>query len=121
LISFSIQSRQARQRGRDTFEFNIQQKQKTNAGKRLIILFTTITIKETGQDSPLASLQAACGFEIPAFESLIRKNKEGNFLIPHDLNVSLSRIAIATARGILYARLQGSYLQNSILPVLPVE
>jgi hypothetical protein len=76
LISFSIQSRQGRGRGKDAFEFNIQQEQKTNAGKRLIILFTTITIKETGQDSPLASLQAACGLKFLLLRALLERTKK---------------------------------------------
>lgn len=121
LVSFSIQPQQAREYGKDTFEFNIQQEQKTNSEKRLIIVFTTVTIKEVGTDSSIANLQAACGFEIPSFEEFIKKDKEGNFLIPHDLNIALSRIAIATTRGILYAQLRGSYLQNSTLPILPIE
>lgn len=121
LISFSIQPQQAREYSKDIFEFNIQQEQKTNSEKHLIIVFTTITIRDAEKDSLLANLQVACGFEIPSFESLIKKGKEENFLIPHNLNIALNRIAIATARGILYAQLRGSYLQNSTLPILPIE
>lgn len=121
LITFSIQPQSAREYPKDIFEFNIQQEQKTNAERRLIIVFTTITIKETGKDIFLANLQVACGFEISSFEELIKKDKEGNFLIPHDLNIAVNRIAVATTRGILYAQLRGSYLQNSTLPVLPIE
>lgn len=121
LIYFSIQPQQAKAYGKGPFEFNIRQEQKTNAEKRLIIVFTTITIKEAGKDMLLANLQVACGFEISSFENIIRKDKEGNFLIPHDLNVAVSRISVATARGILYMQLRGSYLQNTTLPVLPIE
>lgn len=121
LVSFSIQPQQAREYAGDTFEFNIQQERKTNSDKRLVIVFTTVTIKEAGKDNSLANLQVACGFEISSFEELIKKDKEGNFLIPHDLNTAVSRIAIATTRGVLYAQLRGSYLQNSTLPVLPIE
>ncbi len=121
LISFSIQPQQATAYRKDTFEFNIQQEQKTNAEKRLLIVFTTVTIKEAGKDLFLANLQVACGFEIPSFESLVKKDKNGNFLIPHDLNVAISRIAIATTRGILYTQLRGSYLQHSTLPLLSIE
>lgn len=121
IVSFSIQPQQATEYRKDTFEFNIQQEQKTNAEKRLLIVFTTVSIKETGKDSFLANLQVACGFEIPSFENLVKKDKNGNFLIPHDLNIAISRIAIATTRGVLYAQLRGSYLQNSALPLLPIE
>lgn len=121
IVSFSIQPQQATEYRKDIFEFNIQQEQKTNAEKRLLIVFTTVAIKEAGKDSFLANLQVASGFEVPSFESLIKKDKHGNFLIPHDLNVAVSSIAIATTRGILYAQLRGSYLQHSTLPLLPIE
>ncbi len=121
LVSFSIQPQQAREYSKDTFEFNIQQEQKTNAEKRLFIVFTTVTIMEAGKDTFLANLQVACGFEFPSFESLIKKDKDENFLIPHDLNIAVSRISIATTRGILYTQLRGSYLQNTTLPILPIE
>lgn len=121
LISFSIQPQQAGEYRKDSFEFNIQQEQKTNVPKHLIIVFTTVTIRERGKNTLLANLEVACGFEIPSFESIIKRDKNRDFLIPHDLNVVVNRISIATTRGILYTHLRGSYLQNSILPVLPIE
>ncbi|MET7000096.1 hypothetical protein [Chitinophaga defluvii] len=121
LVSFSIQPQQATAFHKDALEFNIQQEQKTNAEKRLLIVFTTVTIKEAGKNSFLANLQVACGFGVPSFESLIKSDKKGNFILPHDLNIAISGIAIATTRGILYAQLRGSYLQNLILPLLPIE
>lgn len=121
LIAFSIQPQQLREYPTESFEFNIQQEQKTNWEKHLIIIFTTVTIKEAEVNGLLANLQVACGFELSSFESAITKDKDGNFLIPHDLNISLNRIAIATTRGILYTQLRGSYLQNSILPILSIE
>jgi hypothetical protein len=110
LITFSIQPPKASEYPKDSFEFNIQQELKTNWEKHLIIIFTTVTIKETEVNGLLANLQIACGFKISSFESFIKKDKDGNFQIPHDLNVAMSRIAIATTRGILYAQLRGSYL-----------
>ncbi len=44
LVSFSIQPQQATAFHKDALEFNIQQEQKTNAEKRLLIVFTTVTI-----------------------------------------------------------------------------
>lgn len=121
LISFSIQPQSAREYPKEIFEFNIHQEQKTNAEKKLIIVFTSINIRETGKEISLASLNVACGFEVLAFNEILRKNPQGEYLIPHDLNTSITRISIATTRGILYSQLRGSYLQNSTLPVLPIE
>lgn len=121
LISFSLRPQQIKEYPKDIFEFTIQQEQKTNTEKKLIIIFTNITVKESGKEAVLTSLQVACGFEISSFETIIKKNKQGDYLIPHDLNTAISRISIATSRGILYSQLRGSYLQNSILPTIPIE
>jgi hypothetical protein len=121
LISFSLQPQPAREYPKEIFEFNIQQEPKTNAEKRLIIIFTTVIIKESGQEAVLANLKVACGFEMLFFESTIKRNKEGDYIIPHELNSTITRIAIATTRGVLYSQLRGSYLQNTALPVLPIE
>ena len=121
LISFSIQPKPAKDYSGEIFDFNINQELKTNDKKKLIIAFTTITIRESGKDPSLANLVVACGFEISAFERTLKKNIDGAYSIPHDLNTAISRISIATARGILYSQLRGSYLQSTTLPVLPVE
>jgi hypothetical protein len=121
LISFSIQSPSTKERSNGTFEFNIVQEEKTNPRKNLIIVFTTINISATGDESLLAHLNVACGFEIPSFNQRIKMNATGDYLIPHDLNIAISRISIGTSRGILYHQLRGSYLQHSILPLLPIE
>lgn len=121
LIAFSIQPRLAGKYQKDRFEFNIQQELKINPAKRLLIVFTTVTGKEIDKDQTLVNLQVACGFEIPSAGVSVKKDKEGNFTIPRDVQVAAGSIATATTRGILYAQLRGSYLQNAILPLLPTE
>jgi hypothetical protein len=119
LISYSIQSHAPQEYSKD-FVFNVQQEQKTNAEKRLVIIFTKITIKEPKQQISIVTLEVACGFEFPDFEHIF-KMKDGSYLISHELNNNLGRISVATCRGILYSQLRGSYLQNSTLPLLPIE
>lgn len=121
LIAFSIQPQPAKMISKDVFEFSIRQEQKTNADKRLIIIFSFITIKESGKEVELASLQVGCGFEVASFGNVIKKNKEGDYLIPHELNIALNRISIAVSRGILYSQVRGSYLQDLTLPLVPIE
>lgn len=121
LISFSVQPQPASEHAKDAFEFNINQQHKTNAEKKIIIVFVSIHIREAGKEPSLASLNIACGFEILSFDDTVKKNAKGEYVIPHDLSTTLSRISIATARGILYSQLRGSYLQNATLPILPVE
>ena len=120
LITFSIQP-QPKEYSKDVFEFNIQQEQKTNADKRLIIIFTSVIIKESGKATSLANLVVACGFEIHSFENIIKRDEGGDYTIPHELNIAISRISVAITRGILYSQLRGSYLHNINLPLLPIE
>jgi hypothetical protein len=121
LISFSIQPQSSREYSKDLLELNIKQEQKTNAEKKLVIIFTSVNIREVGKESSLASLNVACGFEIPSFNDILRENSKGEYVIAHDLSISITRISIATTRGILYSQLRGSYLQDSTLPLLPIE
>jgi hypothetical protein len=121
LISFSIQPQPIKTDSKDIFDFDIRQEHKTNAEKKLLIVFTYINIRESGKEILLANLNMACGFEIPFFESIIRRNKEGDYIIPNDLNATINRISIATSRGFLSCQLRGTYLQRSTLPLLPVE
>lgn len=120
LLSFSIQSQPPNEYS-EIFKFNIQQEEKTNAEKKIIIIFTSITIRNFEDRETLASLHVACGFEFTDFDDVFKKNKEETYLIPHELNIAINRISIATTRGILFNELRGTYLQNSILPILYFE
>lgn len=104
-----------------SYEFNVQQEQKTNVDKQLIIVFTTITVIQSGNTPPLASTTVACGFGIPMFEGTLTRQTNGEYLIPADLGQAVSRVATGITRGILYNQLRGSYLQDCILPLLPGE
>lgn len=120
LISFSIQPKKG-ESANNLFEFNIKQESKTNLDKFLIVVFTKITIKEAGSDLVLSHFDAVCSFKLENFENHIKKGDGDNYVIPHELNVEISRISVATCRGMLYCQLRGTYLQNIILPLLPNE
>lgn len=121
LISFSILPHDTGAASGETFEFNIRQEQKTHAEKKLIIIFTAITITGLEKRDVLSSLEVATGFVIPSFDSIISKKSGGEYVIPHELNMAISRISVGTARGVLYSQLRGTYLQQSILPLLDFE
>lgn len=121
LISFSIQPQAGRDLTKTAVEFNIKQDQKTNHSKQVVIIFTSISIIESGKNNVLASLETSCGFTLRDFDDLIRKGDKGGYLIPHELNTALNRISLSTSRGILFSELRGYYLQSLILPLLPIE
>jgi hypothetical protein len=104
-----------------SYEFNVQQEQKTNVDKQLVIVFTTVTVTQAGSTQPLASVTVACGFGITMFEGTLTRQTNGEYLIPADIGQAVSRGATGITRGILYSQLRGSYLQDCILPLLPGE
>jgi hypothetical protein len=121
LLTFSIQPQPAKAYNKVFFEFNVRQDRKTNADKGVIIIYTIISINESGKENTLVNLEVACGFEIHSFESIIKKEGENDYSIPHDLNIAISKMSIAISRGILFSQVRGSYLQDLTLPLLPIE
>ncbi|SHN29927.1 hypothetical protein [Chitinophaga sp. CF418] len=104
-----------------SYEFNVQQEQKTNVDKQLVIVFTTITVIQSGYTLPLATVTAACGFGISSFDGTLTRQTSGEYLISPDIGQAVSRVATGITRGIFYSQLRGSYLQDCILPLLPGE
>ncbi|MBO9631629.1 MAG: hypothetical protein J7578_00825 [Chitinophagaceae bacterium] len=121
LISFSIQPKGARDLAKLAVEFNIHQEQKINPDKKLVVIFTRIIILDATRNIELAKLELACGFILHDFENIIKKEKLKGLIIPQELNIFLNRIALATCRGVLFSQLRGYYLQDYILPLLPIE
>lgn len=103
------------------YEFNIQQEQKTNVGKKLVIVFTSVKVMKPGNAFPLAALTTACGFDISLFDTTVAKTPNGEYLIVNETASAIARVATGVTRGILYSQLRGSYLQDFILPLLPGE
>jgi len=104
-----------------SYEFNVQQQQKTNPDKQLVVVFTTVTVVPSGSTLPLATATVACGFGIPVSERTLTRQTSGEYLISADVGQAVSRAATGITRGILYSQLRGSYLQDCVLPLLPGE
>lgn len=123
LLSFSLLPEPSAGRGvgEVTYEFNIQQEQKTNVNKKLVIVFTTVKVMQPGSSQPLAAVTAACGFGIPSFDTTVTIQASGEYLLQDDYKAAIARTAIGVIRGMLYSLLRGSYLQDFILPLLPGE
>ncbi|MCF6407842.1 hypothetical protein L3C95_33455 [Chitinophaga filiformis] len=123
LLSFSLapEPSTGNKENQAVYEFNVQQEQKINADKQLVIVFTTVTVRQSGNTPPLASATVACGFGISSFEGVLTRQTNGEYLISPDIGRAVSRTATGITRGILYSQLRGSYLQDCILPLLPGE
>ena len=123
LLSFSLvpEPSSGNKEKQATYEFNVQQEQKINVERQLVIVFTTITVRQSANTPSLAIATVACGFGISSFEGALTRQANGEYLIAPGIGQAVARTAIGIARGILYSQLRGSYLQDCILPLLPGE
>ena len=121
LLSFSLTEPPVSDKSIKSFQFNFEQNQKAEREKKLIVNIVTIKINDTKSKAQLAYVKIACGFEIAAFHEVVKEGSHGEAIIDHALNINLSKIAAATARGVLFSQLKGSYLHRAMLPILPFE
>jgi hypothetical protein len=121
LIAFSVLPYSDKYPGKNGVEFSVQQELKINVEKKLLIVFTSIVIKDVSKNVSLATFEIACGYELPSFETMMKKDENGNYIIPHDLNTTIGKISLGTSRGIVFTLLKTTALQDIILPVIPFE
>ena len=70
-----------------------------------------------GKDIQLLEFIFLTDFIIKDLLSIVVIDKE-NINIPHELLVNLTSIAYSSARGVIFAKTQGSFLNQFILPVI---
>ncbi len=102
-------------------DYDIEQEQKLNVQKHLLIFDTKVTIRVKETEEQLVSMKAVIIFEIRDFEKTVKFPESDQFSLPREMNNSMSRIAIGATRGLLAGRLKGTYIPNAILPLLPFE
>lgn len=122
LISFALLPKPDHPFSKADVEFNIRQESQVDKGKELVTVFTLIYFRQSGNEEFMACIEVACVFEVKHLKKLIKKDEvaEGSY-ISNELDRYMNRIAIATARGILYSQLKGTYLHEYIMPLHPIE
>lgn len=99
-------------------DFDLRIENTVMAEKNLVIPLVYLTIREEKKPNILASFVVAYLFEIIDFEKHITLTKEKLYHIPELLNSIIHPVAISTTRGIAFSELRGTYLNNSILPIV---
>jgi len=119
-VSLSIQKRPADfSATRFYFEVNIEQK--VDEQKGIMVTFCDVNITEEGKDFQLVKFVMGCSFLITDFSTHIKKDENGVFDVPDILSKQLTMITISTARGCLYEKLRGTYLNKAYLPIIMVD
>jgi hypothetical protein len=65
----------------------------------------------------VASVTVVCSFDVSNFEEVIIENNN-QFSIPDPVAETLNILAIGTTRGVMFSEFKGTWLHNSLLPVI---
>lgn len=71
------------------------------------------------KDEKVCELSLRISFSIKDFDKIIFKN-DNVFEIPIPVSQHLIALTVSTARGILYEKVQGSFLSNVVMPIINV-
>lgn len=103
------------------FHFEIRVEIRAESAKNLVIPFVFVNIKNSDKTKSLAKFIIACLIEVKDFGKKILLNKENLYVIPDDFSITLRQMSLSTARGVIYSELRGTYLNNAIMPVVPIN
>lgn len=96
------------------FKFDISLEQRYNIEKQLIFVVVTIKIL-MDETLEVGSMKINYIYNLSNFTTLI---KDGKIDIPTEIAQTLNSISISTTRGVLYSELKGTFLHQSILPLI---
>jgi hypothetical protein len=88
---------------------------------KLLHYKTSIGMRKKGETKPFANARSVVIFQVYELEKHIHIQEPDQFSVAPDINVSMGRISIGMARGIVNARLKQDGILNVILPILPFE
>ena len=97
------------------FEINIQQR---IIGKENTIIVTpAITVKLDEDNFICSTIKVNFIYHLENLEEF-RKNDSEEFEIPEFFNTTINSISLSTIRGIMYSHFKGTFLHNTILPIV---
>jgi hypothetical protein len=97
------------------YNFNTKIKTALNPAQKQFHVIPEVTVIYDEDKSVHASIKVALTFEIDNFADF--KSDEG-FDFPDQFLVSMVSISISTLRGIMYSQFRGTFLNNTILPII---
>ncbi|RZJ92146.1 MAG: hypothetical protein EOO20_02805 [Chryseobacterium sp.] len=102
------------------FDYGLEIESRYDPTHKLAIIKLLIEIRADG--FKCASQTGQYWFNVSAFESEIKRGRDGHYQIPADLQIQMNDIAVNTARGLMYSQFKGTLLHTAILPVIdPTE
>lgn len=97
------------------FEINIQQR---IVGKENTIIVTpAITVKLDEDNFICSTIKVNFIYQVENLEEFRKKESE-EFEIPEFFNTTINSISLSTIRGIMYSHFKGTFLHNTLLPIV---
>ncbi|KPM46585.1 hypothetical protein [Jiulongibacter sediminis] len=97
--------------------YNYELQHNINVEHQVTAVVCTLKISDQKSKKTFGRLKVACIYHIVDIEKYLSEDKK-TVLFPEGFNITLNSITLSTVRGIAYARFQGTYLQNAILPII---
>lgn len=99
--------------------FNIQIQFKLDRQNKMIGIFTGFTFEQ--EQKPFLKIEISCHFKIDenSWNNFI-EDKKAKIIIPKGFLAHLTMISVGTARGVLFAKTEGSSFSNFIIPAINV-
>ena len=100
------------------YNFNINIDGQVIAPSKFFVFRINVNINNPDTNYQYFRISVLNYFEIENFEESIKLNNDGLYQIPPSLDATLRPVCISTARGIIFSELRGTYLNNSVMPVI---
>ncbi|SFD47113.1 hypothetical protein SAMN05518672_10278 [Chitinophaga sp. CF118] len=102
-------------------DYDVEQEQKLNAKKRLLLLTTSVKIRSKKTGELIIAMECIIVFKIRDFEKTVYLLEPDQFSLLQEVSISINKISIGVTRGLLSGKLTATFLSGAILPLLPFE
>ena len=103
------------------YHFNVRTESGVDPKTKVVVIAIEINISKKDDGLLCAQFKMVFAFGIKDFDNVMKKNHNGIFIIPKNLENPLKSISISTARGIVFSELSGTNFIGAILPIVPID
>lgn len=117
LLDYVLNARKKPLQNNPVFKYDIQLQQMINNEKKLVIVVCGVSIFDEPKDQNFGKIKASCIYEVPELKSFV-DNETNQISFPEQFINTLNSVSISTTRGIAFSMFRGTFLHNTVLPVI---
>lgn len=118
LLHSSLQVPSDRHHTFTSFNFNLSIESNVDPLNKQVYVIVHVDIKNEELTLLLGSLSVSCIYAMADFDKLVKRQKNGQLILPEHLIETLNTISISTTRGIMYSTFKGTFLHGAVLPII---